>query len=73
MRLTRHAKNRLRWMRRSEPTLTEADLLIALGEGVVIGRDVRSNAHVWVRVGGMRLVVVVDEMEQMVITMWREG
>jgi hypothetical protein len=72
MRLTRHAKNRLRWIRRAEPGLAEVDLLAAIARGATIGRDVRDNPHLLVEVGGIRLVLVVDESEQMVITMWRE-
>ena len=72
MRLTRHAKNRLRWIRRVEPDLTEVDLLAALDRGVGIGHDVRNNRLVSVEVRGVQLVLVVDEIEQMVITMWRE-
>jgi hypothetical protein len=72
MRLTRHAKNRLRWIRRAEPKLAEADLLAAIDRGTLIGGDVRDNPHVLVEVAGLRLVLVVDEREQMVITMWRE-
>ncbi|MDP9225189.1 MAG: hypothetical protein M3P18_15340 [Actinomycetota bacterium] len=72
MRLTRHAKNRLRWIRRAEPDLAEVELLAAIDRGASIGRDVRDNQHVAVEVGGVQLVLVVDESEQIVITMWRE-
>jgi len=72
MRFTRHAKNRLRWIRRAVPTLVETDLIEAIDRGAPIGRDIRDNQHVSVEVGGVRLVLVVDEKEQIVITMWRE-
>lgn len=72
MRLTRHAKNRLRWIRRAVPNLTETELIAAIGQGSKIGRDVRDHQHVSIDVAGIRLVLVVDETNRMVITIWRE-
>lgn len=54
------------------PGLSETDLVAAIDRGAAIGRDIRDNQHVAVEVGGVRLVLVVDEKEQIVITMWRE-
>lgn len=72
MRLTRHAKNRLRWIQRLAPALSEADLLGALATARRSGQDLKENQYLSVVIEGLRLMVVVDEAEQIVITMWRE-
>jgi hypothetical protein len=72
MRLTRHAKNRLRWIRRNVSAVTETDVVAAIDSGETIGRDVKGNRHIAAVMNGVRLVLVVDEERQLVITMWRE-
>lgn len=72
MRFTRHAKNRLRWIRRTVSGLDENDLIEALAQGTTIGRDARDNRQVRVAIEGLGLILVVDEEAEMVVTIWRE-
>lgn len=72
VRLTRHAKNRLRLLRRRAPELTESGVLEALGSARSLGEDVKGNHRMSVRVAGKLLVAVVDETNQIVVTIWRE-
>jgi len=72
MRLSRHAKNRLRWLRRASVQLTEEELVEALGTGSLVGHDLKGNAHHALSLAGTRLVVVIDEREEVVVTIWRE-
>jgi hypothetical protein len=72
VRLTRHAKNRLRLLRRRAPELTEPRVLEALGSARSLGRDVKGNRRVSIRIGEILLMVVVDEAKQVVVTIWRE-
>lgn len=61
MRLSRHAKNRLRWIRRAASDLDETRLLEAIGEGSTIGADARGNQQIRVELGYIKLIVVLDE------------
>lgn len=70
--LSRHAKNKLRWVRRDAPAVTEEALLHAVAEGQELGRDQRGNVRVAVEVAGVRLTAVVDPDDELVITLWRE-
>ncbi len=72
VRLSRHARNRLRRIRRSHPGLTPARLLEALIGASSIGYDARGNRKVNVLVHGARLTVVVGEPEGLVVTLWLE-
>lgn len=72
MRLSRHARNRLRWIRRAASDLDESRLLEALGKGTTIGADARGNQQIRVELGHIRLIVVLDEEAEMVVTIWRE-
>lgn len=64
MRLTRHAKNRLRYMRRRAPEITEAAILDVLPSGSELGSDVRGNRLLAVRIEGILLTVIVDDARQ---------
>lgn len=70
MRLTRHARNRLRWIGRSHPSVSEAQLLEALPTGEILGKDDRGNRRVRVSLAGVRLTVVVDDSQGVIITVW---
>lgn len=72
VRLTRHAKNRLRLLRRRAPDLTEPRVLEALGSARVLGEDIKGNRRMSIRIAEILLVVVVDEADQIVVTIWRE-
>jgi hypothetical protein len=72
VRLTRHARNRLRLIGRLAPDLTEQRLLEALGSASELSEDVKGNRRMSIRLDGMLLVVVVDEANQVVVTIWRE-
>ena len=72
MRLSRHARNRLRWIRRAASNLDESRLLGALEKGQTIGADARGNRQIRVDLGDIRLIVVLDERAEMVVTIWRE-
>lgn len=58
MRLTRHAKNRLRYIARREPDVSEARLLDSLASGRLLDRDVKGNRRLEVSAGGILLTVV---------------
>jgi hypothetical protein len=53
MRLTRHAKNRIRSLSRLRPWLTERHVLKALESGSVVGVDSKKNALISVCIHGM--------------------
>ena len=72
MRLTRHARNRLRWIARRHPGVSEAKLLEALPGAVTVGYDDRGNRRARMTIGMTNLIVVVDESQGSVITMWVE-
>lgn len=72
VRLTRHAKNRLRLLRRRAPDLTEPRVLEALGSARLLGEDIKGNRRMSIRIAEILLVVVVDETDQIVVTIWRE-
>ncbi len=56
---------------RRAPDLTEQRLLEALGSASELGEDVKGNRRMSIRLDEM-LVVVVDEANQVVVTIWRE-
>jgi len=62
----------LRLLRRRAPELTESGVLEALGSARSLGEDVKGNHRLSVRVAGKLLVVVVDETNHVVVTIWRE-
>lgn len=70
-RLSRHARNKLRWIRRDAPGVSEDALVAALEQGDVLGEDQRGNVRMAVDVAGIRLTVVVDPDDELVITVWR--
>jgi hypothetical protein len=72
MRLTRHARNRLRWITRHHSGVTEAELLSRLPKSEHIGYDERGNRRVRAVVGNTTLTIVVDERGGVVITLWVE-
>jgi hypothetical protein len=72
MRLTRHARNRLRLNRRSAPGVTDGLVLEALEHGADAGYDAKGNKKVRVAIGESMLTVVVDGSRGVVITVWRE-
>lgn len=72
MRLSRHARNRLRRIQRRYPGLTPAQLLEGLLGATGIGYDEKGNRKVQVLVSGAHLTVVVGELEDLVITLWLE-
>lgn len=72
MRLTRHAKNRLRLIAKRAPSVTEKWLLEALASAALAGTDVKGNRKLKVRIDAILLTVVVDQERQLVVTLWRE-
>lgn len=72
MRLTRHAKNRLRLIARRVPAMTEKALLEAMDSAPLVGTDVKGNQRLKVRIDAILLTVVVDQDRQQVVTFWRE-
>lgn len=70
MKLTRHAKNRLRWIARSHPGVTESGLLDALATADALTEDDPGNRRIEVHLREVRLMAVVDEGADMVITVW---
>lgn len=72
VRLTRHAKNRLRLIARRAPAVTERWLLEALASAALAGTDVKGNRKFSVRIDAILLTAVVDQERQVVVTLWRE-
>jgi hypothetical protein len=72
VRTTRHAKNRLRWIGRRHPSVTETALLNGLSGSETVGYDERGNRRARMQVGATNLTVVIDEEEAVVITVWVE-
>jgi len=72
VRLTRHARNRLRWIGRRHPSVSEASLLETLPQAVTVGYDDRGNRRARVTLGRAGLIVVVDEAQSVIITVWME-
>jgi hypothetical protein len=70
--LTRPARNRLRWIARSHPSVSEAELLETVPQAVTVGYDERGNRRARLTVGTTSLTVVVDEARGMIITLWVE-
>jgi hypothetical protein len=70
VKLSRHARNRLRWIRRRHPIATEARLLDALSDARRLGYDERGNLRVMATLGSAEVVLVIDEAAALVITMW---
>jgi hypothetical protein len=52
--------------------LTEPRVLEALGSARVLGEDIKGNRRMSIRIAEILLVVVVDETDQIVVTIWRE-
>ena len=72
MRLTRHAKNRLRYIARRWPRVSEEELLKKLAAAEVAGQDLKGNSRLSVEVGGILLIVIVDQGRDVVVTIWRQ-
>jgi hypothetical protein len=70
VRLTRHARNRLRWIARSHPEATAEDVAEALSTAETIGYDAHRNRKARGVVGGTSMTVVVDERADVVVTIW---
>ncbi len=73
MRFTRHAKNRLRWLRRSYPGLSRIGIIAALDGGRMLGLDWQGRRKVAITLGSVDLVVVVDTARGVVVTLWKEA
>jgi len=72
VRLTRHAKDRLRFIGRRGALLSGSRLLEALASADVVGEDIKGNRRLSIRIDDVLLTVVVVEARQIVITIWRE-
>lgn len=70
VRLSRHARNRLRWIARRHPQVSAAAVMEALPGAETIGYDDRGNRKARVPMGDVRLTVVVDEAASVVVTIW---
>lgn len=72
MRLSRHARNRLRWLRAGGLEIDEHEPIGALSVGEIVGQDLKGNSRIVVSTGGGQLMVVVDAEGEVVVTIWRE-
>lgn len=72
MRLTRHAKNRLRWVARRHPEVTADAVFAALPDAETVRYDDVGNRRARIRVGITSLTVVIDDESATVITLWVE-
>lgn len=69
MLLSRHAKNKLRYLRVSEDDLESA---MAQPHSEEVGPDSKPNAVLSIRGMLVRVVYVMDGDEQVVVTAWQE-
>ena len=72
MRLSRHARNRLRWVARRHPHVTSASVLEALFTADELGYDERGNKRLRAQLEEVTLTLVIDAEEAIVITLWVE-
>jgi hypothetical protein len=72
VRLSRHARNRLRLISRRHPEITAERLLQALPDAQTLGYDDRGNRRARLRFGGITVIVVTDEKAGFLITVWVE-
>lgn len=54
------------------PGIGPADLLAALGRAEAKGHDMKGNALFQLTISGVPLLVVIDEDEEVVVTIWVE-
>lgn len=72
MHLTRHAKNRVRFIARRVPKISETVVLAALDSATEVSLDSKGNRRVKVQIAGIMFLIVVDEVAEAVVTIWRE-
>lgn len=72
MRLSRHAKNRLRLIRRLAPEVTDEGLVAAIGRNAREIEEVGGDRILRIQIEEYRLTVVLDGRDELVITVWRE-
>lgn len=70
MKLTRHARNRLRWIRRGHPAIGVEALAAALPGAPVLGYDGRGNRRLLVEVADLELIVIFDARDDVLVTLW---
>jgi hypothetical protein len=68
VKLTRHARNRLRLIRRATPDITAAAVLSAVMESY----DEVVDDRIVVRIGDVDVVVVLDVGRSVLVTLWRQ-
>lgn len=66
LRFSRHARNRIRWIGRAEPDVTQESIRAALGEHSRDEYDERGNLRTQVVIGTVELTVVIDEEDALV-------
>lgn len=72
MRLSRHARNRLRLIAKRHPGITADWLLRGLSDARTLSYDDRGNRRARLRHGEVSIVVVIDEEAGLVVTIWVE-
>jgi len=72
VRFTRHARNRLRWISRRHPAVSEKSLSEALPRAETVGYDEQGNRRARLAIEATGLIVVIDKDRDTVITMWVE-
>lgn len=72
MRFSRHAKNRLRLIKRGCPHLTMEEIIDAAKRGELLGRDRSDDRRRRIHIRGIVVVLVIDPSRRVVITLWRE-
>jgi hypothetical protein len=70
VKLSRHARNRGRRIRRAHEHVSERGLKEALFAGHTLGYDGRGHRRVLVGLGSTEIVLVIDEEAKLIITMW---
>jgi hypothetical protein len=73
VRFSRHARNRVRWIARSAPSVSQEEIRAALEDRPTSREyDERGNLRAQISVGGIALTVLLDEDEGLIVTVWRD-
>jgi hypothetical protein len=70
LRFTRHARNKLRRLRRVDPNVSPAAVLRALLQPLRREYDDDGRAKITITIGTAELMVVVDEADRVIVSIW---
>lgn len=70
--LTRHARNRIRFIRRTAPDVSAMGIVSAISEGQALEPDPQGRRRVRIEVAGIGLTAVISADGEVLITLWKE-